>query len=81
MLYYRIRAGLGCLQLILMRYNSEVRQKLSETKMQHKTITFRPTRDVKANLPQLSRELGFFSTSQLILAALREYLIKRGVEI
>jgi hypothetical protein len=47
--------------------------------MRTKTITFQPPKT--SDIRQVSRELGFYSTTELILTALREYLIKRNIEI
>lgn len=49
--------------------------------MRPNPITFRPLVNTKYDLRQVARELGFFSTSQLIITALNEYLMKRNIEV
>jgi hypothetical protein len=49
--------------------------------LQATPISFREPLDSKVSIRQVSRELGFYSTTELILTALREYLVKRNIEI
>jgi hypothetical protein len=45
--------------------------------MNPKTITFQPPRS--KDLRVLAKELGFLTTTELIMTALREYLFKRDI--
>jgi hypothetical protein len=58
-----------------------VRQEQKNKTMQTTTITFREPTNAKYKLRQISRELGFHSTTGLIIAAIHEYLVKRNIEV